>query len=124
MGPLISTVELAGLLDRASGDDTDLVILDATTTLPGERFDPDATFRDGHLPGAQRFSIELFSDPDTALPHMVPSQGRFVRLIEALGIGNTSDVVIYDQTGVASAARAWWLLGLCRCCLPAGPAAP
>ena len=112
MSPLISTVELAGMLDRASGADGDPVILDATTTLPGERFDPDAAFRDGHLPGARRFSIELFSDPDTALPHMVPSQGRFVRLIEALGVNNHDDVVIYDQTGVASAARAWWLLGL------------
>ncbi len=116
MSPLISSVELAALLDRmpdgAEGRAISPVILDATTTLPGERFDPDTAFHDGHVPGARRFSIEAFSDPDTALPHMVPSQGRFARLIEALGVGNDTDVVVYDQTGVASAARAWWLLGL------------
>ncbi len=109
MSPLISTVELARLLDRPPAG---LVVLDATTTLPGERFDPDAGFREGHVPGARRFDIDLFSDPDSTLPHMVPSQGRFARLIGTLGVGNDSDVVFYDQTGVASAARGWWLLGL------------
>ena len=109
MSPLISTAGLARLLDRPPAG---LVVLDATTTLPGETFDPDAAFRDGHLPGARRFDIDLFSDPDSSLPHMVPSQGRFARLIGALGVRNESDVVVYDQTGVASAARCWWLFGL------------
>ncbi len=109
MSPLISTVELARLLDRPPAG---LVVLDATTTLPGETFDPDLVFRDAHVPGARRFDIDLFSDPDSSLPHMVPSQARFARLIEALGVSNDSDVVFYDQTGVASAARGWWLLGL------------
>ena len=109
MSPLISTVELARLRDRSPPS---LVVLDATTTLPGETFDPDLVFRDGHVPGAQKFDIDVFSDPDSSLPHMVPSQGRFSRLIGALGVGNDSDVVFYDQTGVASAARGWWLLGL------------
>ena len=112
MSPLISTDELALRLARPVADQGGLVILDATTTLPGERFDPQADFLAGHLPGARRFDIEAFSDPDSALPHMVPSQGRFARLIQALGISNGSDVVFYDQTGVASAARGWWLLGL------------
>ena len=109
MSPLMSTAELAELLARRPDG---LVILDATTMLPGESFDPDVRFRDSHIPGAARFDIEAFSDSDNALPHMVPSQGRFVRLIEALGVGNDSDVVFYDQTGVVSASRGWWLLGL------------
>lgn len=109
MSPLISTAELAArLADPAPG----LVVLDATTTLPGERFDPQAVFLQAHIPGARRLDIDTFSDPDSPLPHMVPSQGRFARLIARLGVSNDSDVVVYDQTGVASAARGWWLLGL------------
>ena len=107
MSPLLSPTELAGLLDRQT-----LILLDATTTLPGEQFDPAARFIEAHLPGARRFDIEAFSDPDSTLPHMVPSQGRFARLISGLGVGNDSDVVFYDQTGIISAARGWWLLGL------------
>lgn len=112
MSPLMSPAELAQRLEQSETASGRLVVLDATTTLPGERFDPDAMFLDAHLPGARRFGIELFSDPEAALPHMVPSQGRFARLIASLGVSNDSEVVFYDQTGVASAARGWWLLGL------------
>ncbi len=107
MTPLITPHALHSLLGHE-----DLVLLDCTALLPGDRFDVEARFRDAHIPGARRFDIEVFSDPEGALPHMVPSQGRFARLIGALGVGNDSHVVFYDQSGVVSAARGWWLLGL------------
>lgn len=43
---------------------------------------------------------------------MVPTPGRFARLMGVLGVGNGSRVVFYDQKGLASAARGWWLMGL------------
>ena len=43
---------------------------------------------------------------------MVPTPGRFAKLMGALGVGNASRVVFYDQKGLASAARGWWLMGL------------
>ncbi len=106
MTPLTTPHELCPLLG------TDIVVLDATTLLPGDRFDVDARFRHAHIPGARRFDIDAFSDPEAGLPHMVPSQGRFARLIGALGVARGSHVVCYDQSGLVGAARAWWLLGL------------
>ena len=106
MTPLTTPSELSLLLG------TDIVVLDATALLPGDRFDADGRFRQAHIPGARRFDIDAFSDPEAGLPHMVPSQGRFARLIGALGVGRDSHVVCYDQSGLVSAARAWWLLGL------------
>lgn len=111
MGPLISTAELDRLLASRRDHDA-LAVLDATTLLPGERFDPQASFAQAHLPGARWLDLDAFSDPEGSLPHMVPSQGRFARLVSALGVSNDTEVVLYDQTGVASAARAWWLFGL------------
>ncbi len=111
MGPLISTLALA----QAIGHDAPAarpVLLDATVALPGERFDPEAAFVAGHIPGARRFDIDAFSDPDSTLPHTVPGQGRFARLIGLLGVSNDTEIVFYDQTGVAGAARGWWLAGL------------
>ncbi len=110
MGPLISTVELDLALRMRSGDG--LAVLDATILLPGERFDPRDAFAQAHLPGARYLDLDAFSDPEGDLPHMVPSQGRFARLASALGVSNDTEVILYDQTGVASAARAWWLFGL------------
>jgi thiosulfate/3-mercaptopyruvate sulfurtransferase len=43
---------------------------------------------------------------------MVPTPGRFARLMSGLGVSNTSCIVFYDQKGLASAARGWWLMGL------------
>jgi thiosulfate/3-mercaptopyruvate sulfurtransferase len=89
-----------------------VVVLDATLWLPHEGRDAHAEFVAAHIPGALFFDIEAFSDPDTPLPHMVPSPGRFARLAGALGIGPGSEVVVYDQRGIFSAPRAWWLFRL------------
>jgi thiosulfate/3-mercaptopyruvate sulfurtransferase len=107
MNPLISAASLHERLGRPN-----LVVLDATLWLPWEGRDGRQEFVAGHIPGARFFDIDEFADPDTKLPHMVPSAGRFARLAGALGIGNDSTVVAYDRRGIFSAARAWWLLRL------------
>ncbi len=107
MNPLVSTDWLARELDKP-----DLVVFDATKYLPNEPHDGMAEFTRAHVPGARYFDIDQIADPDTDLPHMVPTPGRFAKLLGALGVGNQSRVVFYDQKGLASAARGWWLMGL------------
>ena len=82
----------------------DLVVFDATQ-IPAEREPRRARPNSAaaHIPGARFFDIDEIADPDTDLPHMVPTPGRFARLIGALGVANTSRVVFYDQKGLASA---------------------
>jgi thiosulfate/3-mercaptopyruvate sulfurtransferase len=88
----------------------DLLVCDASFYLPGEGIDPHARFRNAHLPGARFFDIEAFSAHDTSLPHMAPAAAEFARLAAGLGVGAASRVVFYDQRGLYSAARGWWLL--------------
>jgi thiosulfate/3-mercaptopyruvate sulfurtransferase len=107
MGPLVTTEWLAGELAKP-----DLVVFDATKYLPNEPKDGRAEFLHAHIPGARYFDIDQIADQDTDLPHMVPTPGRFARLMAGLGVGNTSRIVFYDQKGLASAARGWWLMGL------------
>jgi thiosulfate/3-mercaptopyruvate sulfurtransferase len=107
MGPLVTTDWLAGELNKPG-----LVIFDATKYLPNEDKDGKAEFLKAHIPGARYFDIDEIADPDTALPHMVPTPGRFEKLMAAMGVSNTSRIVFYDQKGLASAARGWWLMGL------------
>jgi thiosulfate/3-mercaptopyruvate sulfurtransferase len=106
-GPLVSTEWLANELDAK-----DLVIFDASVYLPNESKDAKAEYERTHIPGARFFDIDQVSDQDTTLPHMVPSQGRFARLVGELGVSNQSRVVVYDQKGLFSAARVWWLFRL------------
>ncbi len=107
MDPLVTTDWLAGQLGAA-----DLVVFDATKFLPGEGKDGAEEFARAHIPGARFFDIDAVADPDTPLPHMVPSPGRFERLMSELGVSNASRVVFYDQKGIASSPRGWWMMGL------------
>ncbi|HQT77922.1 MAG: 3-mercaptopyruvate sulfurtransferase [Rhodospirillales bacterium 20-64-7] len=107
MGPLVTTEWLAEQLGTSG-----LVVFDATKYLPNESKEGCTEFLRAHVPGARYFDIDLVADPDTDLPHMVPTPGRFAKLMTQLGVGNGSRVVFYDQKGLASAARGWWLMGL------------
>jgi len=107
MQPLVSTEWLAAELGKP-----DLLVFDATKYLPNENRDGRAEFLAAHIPGAHYFDIDEVADPDSDLPHMVPAPGRFAKLMSQMGVSNTSRVVFYDQKGLASAARGWWLMGL------------
>ena len=88
------------------------VVLDArfdlTAPAKGE-----AQYREGHIPGARYVSLDAdLSGPKTGttgrhpLPDPVTAGATFGRL----GIGDGTQVVIYDADAGSFAARAWWML--------------
>jgi thiosulfate/3-mercaptopyruvate sulfurtransferase len=105
--PVVSTGWLAEQLGAA-----DVCVMDASFYMPAEKIDPRAVFDAGHIPGARFFDIETIADVDTSLPHMVPSVGRFEKMVRALGISRSSRIVFYDQKGIFSAPRGWWMMRL------------
>jgi thiosulfate/3-mercaptopyruvate sulfurtransferase len=107
MHDLVSTEWLAGALGAP-----DLMVFDATKYLPNEPFDGLTKYREAHIPGARFFDIDVVADPDTTLPHMAPTAGRFARLMGEMGISNATRVIFYDQKGLQSSARGWWLMKL------------
>ncbi|MGG5808338.1 sulfurtransferase [Falsiroseomonas sp. CW058] len=90
----------------------DLVLLDCTKYLPNEPFDGRAEFLKARIPGARFLDIDEAADPDDPLPHMVPTPARFAKVLGALGVSSASRVVCYDQKGMQSSPRGWWLLRL------------
>ncbi len=100
---LVSTEWLAERLD-----DPDLVVIDASYYLPMENKQARGDYEAEHLPGAVFFDIDEISDPDSQLPHMLPSTARFDELVGALGIHNDDQLVVYDRRGMMSAPRVWW----------------
>jgi thiosulfate/3-mercaptopyruvate sulfurtransferase len=107
MNPLVTPSWLAGRLH-----DPGVVILDATLPPVGVSppVDTRARYVATHLPGAIFFDIEQLSDPSSPLPHMLPTPDVFSGSLSALGIGDKMAIVIYEQEGVFSAPRAWWML--------------
>ena len=104
---LVSTEWLASQLDA-----NDLSVFDASWYMPAEARDARAEYRSAHIPGACFFDIDAIADPESTLPHMVPSTARFEQMLGALGVSADQRLVFYDQKGIFSAARAWWLMRL------------
>lgn len=107
MNPLVSPAWLADRLNRP-----DVVVLDATLPPVGVTpvVDTRGRYEEKHIPGAVFFDIDQLSDHNTTLPHMLPSEESFSQSMSELGIGDGMTIVIYEQAGVFSAPRAWWML--------------
>ncbi|HXL98005.1 MAG TPA: 3-mercaptopyruvate sulfurtransferase [Steroidobacteraceae bacterium] len=91
---------------------SDLIVFDASWYMPAEGRNARAEYRLAHIPGTQFFDIDAIADTESALPHMAPTAARFERMVGALGVSSNSRVVFYDQKGVFSSARGWWLMRL------------
>ena len=105
--PLISTAELAALID-----DQNLVIVDTRHDLMNPSIGRDA-YAAGHIPGAIYLSIdEDLSGAKTGKNgrHPLPSTEAFAAKLGAKGISNTSKVVVYDQGSAMFVGRLWWML--------------
>ena len=106
MSPLITTQELAALLD-----DTRLVPLDVRWRLDAPDGRP--AYREGHVPGAVFVDLELElaspASPSTGR-HPLPVPADLQAAARHWGVRADSIVVAYDDVGGMSAARAWWLL--------------
>ena len=102
--PLVSCAWLSERLDAP-----DIRVLDCTTFLPGDPRDARAIFAERRIPGAAFFDIEEISDLDTDLPHMLPRPEKFASRVRKMGVGDGARVVCYDNLGLFSAARVWWM---------------
>ncbi|EDP70795.1 thiosulfate sulfurtransferase SseA, putative [Flavobacteriales bacterium ALC-1] len=84
-------------------DTSNLIVLDATINKV-----IDATSI--RIPKARFFDIKKkFSDVKAKFPSTLPSVEQFQTEAQKLGINSDSIIVVYDDKGIYSSARAWWL---------------
>lgn len=106
-GVLVDVDELATMLRERTG----LVLLDVRWSLA----DPDGyrAYGIGHLPGAHYVDLErdlAASASPEAGRHPLPDIADLQESARRWGIDDGDPVVVYDDSGGTSAARAWWLL--------------
>lgn len=105
MDSLVSTAWLEAELGAP-----DLKVVDATLFLPGMGRDARAEHAAAHIPGAVYFDIDEIADSDSPYPHMLPPAHKFASRMQSLGIGDGNRIIVYDNSPLHSAARAWWML--------------
>ena len=83
-----------------------LVILDATI---GKVIDLES-LTSLQIPNARFFDIKKkFSNTEAPFPNTFPSEAQFQAEAMALGINKNAAIIVYDDKGIYSSARAWWL---------------
>jgi thiosulfate/3-mercaptopyruvate sulfurtransferase len=89
-------------------DAPDIVIIDGSWHMPSDGRDARAEYLEEHIPGAIFFDIDEIADSKSPLPHMLPPPEKFSSRMRSMGIGDGSRIVVYDTSGMFSAARVWW----------------
>lgn len=88
---------------------SDLRVVDATVFLPEHGRSARAEYEAGHIPGAVFLDLDEVADLSSPYPHMLPPPEKFASRAQALGLGDGSRIVVYDNSPLRSAARAWWM---------------
>ena len=101
-------INVNGLLDIF--ENNGVKILDASWHMPDSGRNGRSEYEKAHIPGALFFDTDTIVAPDSPLPHTIPDQATFQRHMRQLGVNNSDQVIVYDNSPLKSAARAWWML--------------
>ena len=83
-------------------------IIDASWHMPNTKRIAYAEYKEQHIKNAIFFDIDKFSDKKTELPHMLPDENEWEKIISNLGISNEDRIVVYDNSDVISSCRCWY----------------
>ena len=94
----------------ANLENEDLIVLDCS---PVKNVSGLTAPYPGRIKGARIFDFKnVFSDPEQLIPNMAPSPEAFEKGCKSLGINHDSTVVIYDNLGIYTSPRAYWMFKL------------
>ncbi|TJY33333.1 sulfurtransferase [Pontimicrobium aquaticum] len=88
-------------------DNNNLLVFDASMPKVTSNSSASVVFQ---IPSAQFFDIkQVFSDVSAPFPNTVPSEEQFTKEVQNLGVNSNSMIVVYDDKGIYSSARVWYL---------------
>ncbi len=107
MDSLVTTEWLAAEIGAS-----DLRIVDASRHMADTGRVASAEYEAAHIPGAVFMDLGELIDPAAAVENTLPSATKFASRMQTLGLGDGSRIVLYDDSAIHSAARAWYMLKL------------
>ncbi|MCZ8019321.1 3-mercaptopyruvate sulfurtransferase [Novosphingobium sp.] len=107
MDSLVTTEWLANEMGAS-----DLRIVDASWHMPASGRNGLEEYLAGHIPGAVFMDLADLVDTASPVDNTLPPPEKFASRMQSLGLGDGSRIVIYDDSAVKTAARAWFMLKL------------
>lgn len=103
LNPIVSATWLFENLENPN-----LIILDASPRENKSNLIPE--FTNIQIKGARKFDMEMvFLDKENPIPNMIPGERIFEVECQKLGINKDSLIVVYDNLGVYTSPRVWWM---------------
>lgn len=106
ISPVITVTELIELQQREN-----VILIDSRYGADSYDQYLNAHLKDALYVDLDRDLADIKENPKEGGRHPLPVLTEFVKVLNRLGIGNDSRVVIYDNNTGAFAARMWWMLG-------------
>lgn len=93
-------------------ENENLIIFNAT--IPKVTDKENLTLKENYkIKGAVFFDIKnTFSDKEAAFPNTILSPEKFQDKAQEIGVNNNSCIIVYDEIGIYSSARVWWMFQL------------
>ncbi len=98
---LVSTEWLEKNLDKVR-------IIDASWHMPNSERNAHKEYLKTHIKNAVFFDLDKNSDNKSSLPHMLPGEEKWRKIISELGIKNSDHLIIYDSSDTVSSCRCWY----------------
>jgi thiosulfate/3-mercaptopyruvate sulfurtransferase len=90
---------------------SNLIVLDASLKKNQAKINP--VLSNIQVKGASFFDLKnIFSDQNSAIPNMMLSADLFSAECQRLGINKEDKIVVYDNLGIYSSPRVWWMFRL------------
>ena len=83
-------------------------IIDSSWHMLGTNRDAYEEYKKEHIKDAIFFDIDKSSNKKTELPHMLPNEKDWEKIVSNLEITNQDRIVVYDNSDVISACRCWY----------------
>ncbi len=89
-------------------DDPNLIILDCSTKSNKAGLKSD--YKNTKIKNTRYFDLKNdFSNPNSEFPNTLPDTKQFEISCRKIGINNFSQIVIYDDLGIYTSPRVWWM---------------
>ena len=87
---------------------SEVKIIDASWHMPNTNRNAYQEYKKEHIKNAIFFDIDKFSNKKTELPHMLPNEEEWEKIVSNLGITNEDRIIVYDNSDVISSCRCWY----------------
>jgi thiosulfate/3-mercaptopyruvate sulfurtransferase len=91
-------------------DAAELTVLDASLHLPAAKRDARTDFGAAHIPGARFLDLASLVDTTSPVPQALPRPDQLAERLASLGVASNARLVLYDDSAIRTAARAWFML--------------